>query len=223
MSDVNDLRHFVVYVIRNSVNGKCYVGKTGRPRFRWYIHKCHAKRGAGKRVGESALYRAIRKHGIESFSFEIIEFGLSEDASFERERAWIVKHGSFGPGGYNMSAGGEGQTGFSHSPESKAKMARHGAENGCFGRVWTEEERAAHRERTLRQFAEKGHPFQGRTHTPETRAKLSAAAKGNKRCVGRKVPPRSQEARDRQAVKMRAFWASPEGVRERERRKGGQS
>lgn len=203
---------FVVYLIRCTVNGKGYVGKTGRPRFRWYVHKSLAKRCAGTRIGESALYRAIRKYGNSNFSFEILEECRDETHAFERERHWIAALGTFGSGGYNMSAGGEGQTGFKHPEASKLKMARHGADNGCYGRVWTDEERARHSELTHKQFAERGHPFAGRAHSPETRAKISAAAKGNKRCLGRKVPPRSQEARDRQSEAIKAKWAEKGGV-----------
>jgi hypothetical protein len=35
------------------------------------MHRCLAKKGAGKRIGESALYRAMRKYGADSFVFEI--------------------------------------------------------------------------------------------------------------------------------------------------------
>lgn len=202
---------FYVYVIRCGINGKAYVGKTSRPRFRWYMHKCLAKRYAGRREGETHLYRAMRKHGVQHFTFEVIETCETEAHAFDRERHWICQLGTFGPRGYNMTDGGEGVSGHQHKPEAKLRMARPGRLNGCYGRVWTTEERAAHALRTKTQFAERGHPFAGRTHSAETRAKLSAAAKGNKRCVGRKVPPRSQDARDRQSAAIKAKWAEKGG------------
>ncbi len=222
---------FVVYVIRCSVNGKAYVGKTGRPRHRWYVHKCLAKTQEGTRLGESALYRAIRKHGVQNFSFEILERCRDEAHAFERERHWIAELKTFGPAGYNMSAGGEGQSGFRHREESKLLMANRGEANGCFGRVWTDEERARHAKLTRAQFKEFGHPFLGRKHSAESRAKMSAAAMGHKRCVGRKYSPEtiakmreshrgrpawnkglktgplSDETKAKKSAKMREYWA----------------
>lgn len=178
---------FYVYEIRCTVNDKVYVGKTADPEFRWYKHRWCAARNDGSRTCEAALYRAIRKYGADAFVMRVLASYDDEASAFIGERVWIARFRSFGPRGYNMSAGGEGQTGFKHTEASKLKMARHGPDNGCYGRVWTDAERERHAELTRRQFAEKGHPFLGREHSPEARAKMAIAAQGNQRCLGRVV------------------------------------
>lgn len=203
---------FYVYLIRCSVNGKGYVGKTYDVSMRWYKHRWVANDGDDKRRGwHSALYGAMRKHGFDAFSVEVLEEYPDEASAFVGETRWIDRLGTFGPGGYNMSRGGEGQTGFNPTAEARAKMARHGSDNGCFGRVWSNEERGRHRELTKKQFADNGHPFTGRTHSAEARAKISAAAMGNKRCLGRKTSPRSPEARAKQSAAIKAKWAEKGG------------
>src|SRR6266404_2350216 len=112
-------QRFCVYVIRNQVDGKGYVGKTFDPESRWYRHKRLAATGA-----DTYLYRAMRKHGADSFTFAVVEScGANEALAFEREQYWVKALFTRAPVGYNMSDGGEGQTGFKHSEESKPKMA----------------------------------------------------------------------------------------------------
>lgn len=92
-----------VYVIENTVNGKRYVGKSTQPAKRWTQHRINARNGV-----DSILYRAIRKHGEESFEFSVVEECESEAASFEAECRWIAKLQTHGEGGYNATPGGEG-------------------------------------------------------------------------------------------------------------------
>lgn len=61
-----------IYKITNKVNRKCYIGQSINIKQRWKNHKKDAFWKGGPDY-EYPLYRAIRKHGIESFSFEIIE------------------------------------------------------------------------------------------------------------------------------------------------------
>ena len=52
------------------------------------------------------LYQAMRKYGIENFSFEVIEECLPEELN-EREIYWIDYYDSFNKEkGYNMTPGG---------------------------------------------------------------------------------------------------------------------
>lgn len=56
----------VIYRIVNQMNQKCYIGQTiMEPKKRWNAHKY--KRGS------SAIHSAIKKYGIENFTFDIID------------------------------------------------------------------------------------------------------------------------------------------------------
>lgn len=89
-----------IYVIKNNINDKLYVGKTEfgiEKRFKQHIND--AKNGS-----EYAIHRAMRKHGAEHFWIELIE---ETDNPNEREMHWIEKLGAY-EHGYNETRGGEG-------------------------------------------------------------------------------------------------------------------
>lgn len=92
-----------VYLITNKVNGKHYVGKSINPDDRWAQHRANAVMGF-----QDPVYRAIRKYGIDNFSFEVIDTCCSEQASLDREVERIAEYESYGPKGYNQTPGGEG-------------------------------------------------------------------------------------------------------------------
>lgn len=106
----------LIYLARNTVNGKCYVGQTARTLSRRMIeHKCHSGRG------EQLLYRAIRKYGWEAFSWEVLEYCDEADIDMS-ERFWINCYGSMTPKGYNLKGGGHNN--HSYSDEARAKISR---------------------------------------------------------------------------------------------------
>lgn len=117
-----------VYYLLCHPTGKGYVGIAAgdRPRARtlrrWRAHKRNATNKEKSDCYNTALSRAIRKHGSESFSVTIlcIAFSIADGKSLESE--FIAVYETFGPRGYNMTAGGEGSVGFVHSPEAKDRM-----------------------------------------------------------------------------------------------------
>lgn len=91
-----------IYIIRNRVNDKVYVGQTHVSlKLRFQNHLSAARRGLDYVIG-----KAIRKHGEENFYIELLEECLIEELN-ERERYWIsffkATDNRFG---YNMSIGG---------------------------------------------------------------------------------------------------------------------
>ena len=62
-----------IYKIENLVNGKCYIGQSKYIEKRWTDHKSNAFNSIQKDQYKYPLYRAIRKYGLENFSFEVIE------------------------------------------------------------------------------------------------------------------------------------------------------
>lgn len=97
-----------IYIITNLINYKVYIGKTQykNPEKRWNEHKRYS-RSTRVTYRNKPLYRAMRKYGIDNFSFEILE---ETDECSERERYYIRKFNAFSSNGYNATTGGEGSS-----------------------------------------------------------------------------------------------------------------
>lgn len=87
-----------IYKITNLINGKCYIGQSVDIYERWHQHKYADCK-------ESVIHTAIKKYGIENFSFEIIE-KLHQEELNEREIYWINYYDSYNKG-YNCTLGGD--------------------------------------------------------------------------------------------------------------------
>lgn len=63
-----------IYKITNKMNGKCYIGQSIDVEKRLREHKLRAFRGDEKTNKEynKALYKALRKYGIEAFTYDIL-------------------------------------------------------------------------------------------------------------------------------------------------------
>ena len=75
-----------IYIIRNIVNNKVYIGQSIDIERRWKEHK--RKYQYENERKNSYLYNAIYKYGIESFSFDILE-ECDKDKLNEREIYYI--------------------------------------------------------------------------------------------------------------------------------------
>jgi len=145
----------VIYKITNKLNNKPYFGQTRQPpNRRWSQHKQAAKNG-----GKMILYNAIRLHGVENFTFEVVcECETLEELNV-KEIEYISINNSLSPNGYNAGKGGDN---YEKTQETCAKIS---ASNK--GRIITEEWRnnlsIAHK---------------GRKITEETRLKMQKAQKG---------------------------------------------
>jgi group I intron endonuclease len=96
-----------IYKITNTINGKIYIGKTNDSDRRWGDHQRLAFTENHKEYNKS-LYQAMRKYGIENFSFEMIEeIKDYKNQSGEREKYWISYFNSYYHG-YNENLGGDG-------------------------------------------------------------------------------------------------------------------
>lgn len=98
-----------IYKITNQINGHSYIGLSTHIEDRWDYHKDPYN---WNREIDKALYIAIKKYGIDNFSFEILEECSPEELS-EKEKFYIAKYDTF-YNGYNMTAGGEDNQGESH-------------------------------------------------------------------------------------------------------------
>jgi group I intron endonuclease len=94
-----------VYFAINSVNLKMYIGKSNNPERRWAAHLRQVQTGSSY-----VFHRAIRKHGIDAFAFDILEECSSDEEAFIRETYWVAVYDTHvdNGNGYNMTGGGDG-------------------------------------------------------------------------------------------------------------------
>ena len=121
----------IIYLITNTINNDFYIGKTKDFKTRCYHHKYNSL----KRSSQAYIHRAIRKYGIDNFSFTILEELSPEQDSNEREIFWIQK---LEPK-YNMTKGGDGGD-TSHSPKYKQSIKKRnmsGSNNPMYGKKRT--------------------------------------------------------------------------------------
>ena len=90
-----------IYVIKNKINNKVYVGQAIDPQHRFIAHLSRAKMNADN----SPIHDAIKALGKENFYYEILEKNI-EDYN-EKEKYWIKKLNCKIPNGYNLTDGGE--------------------------------------------------------------------------------------------------------------------
>lgn len=98
-----------IYCITNLINGKKYIGQSINIEHRWKEHKQNAF-NPNREEYNKPLYQAIRKYGLDKFSFEIIEECPLEELN-EKEIYWINFYQTFPLNtgkGYNLHPGGEG-------------------------------------------------------------------------------------------------------------------
>lgn len=86
-----------VYIIRNLVDGKVYIGSSKMIDVRWKNHVHELRKG---KHHNKYLQRAWNKHGEDAFTFDMLE-ECSEDALVFRERCWLEHVKPFDDRGYN--------------------------------------------------------------------------------------------------------------------------
>lgn len=130
-----------LYRITNQLDGKVYIGQAINPKRRWTDHKWNAKQLNAVQY----VSRAMGKHGISNFVFEVIATCKTQEDANETESILIEQYCSRDKEfGYNIKPGGNNSP---HAESTKEKI----------------------RQATIQQIAEKGHPAAGRIVSEETR------------------------------------------------------
>ena len=107
----------LIYKVINKINGKIYVGQTTKTlKNRW---SGHIK--ASRNNSHLLLHKAIRKYGEDSFFIEELATANSMQELNALEKDYIRKFDSLNKG-YNLTEGGDGMHGYSHSEETRKKI-----------------------------------------------------------------------------------------------------
>ena len=147
-----------IYIIRNKINDKVYVGQTWRPLSKRWCYG-HGYRGCIK------LENAIKKYGKHNFYYEILTLCGTQESADYWETYFINRYDSVN-NGYNISLVG-----------TKAPMT---------GRKHSRRSRLAISESRKGRFSGENNPFYGKHHSAETISKLSQISIGNCNFLGRK-------------------------------------
>ena len=165
----------IIYLITNKVNGKKYVGQhCGSNDSRWKQHLAASL----KLENPLPLYRAMRKYGIDNFSYEVLEeIPLTKGPKHlnEREIHWIKQMKSFiSENGYNVTRGGQGVVSFYCSSQrsknqsdslDRLNYGQYDPFTGKLIKVWeksADAERALNVVRTHMKYASDWHKGEGK-------------------------------------------------------------
>jgi len=152
-----------IYVIRNKVNGKIYIGQTTQKVKDYFYRVCwNALNGE---TGRPFLYNAIRKYGIEAFEIEALAVMHSHKDLDYYEKSLISELRTQDRSiGYNLAAGGGGRSGMS---------AWNSGKKGLYS-LETLRKMSEGQKRRVKQF---GSPTKGRIVPIEQRKKISETLK----------------------------------------------
>jgi group I intron endonuclease len=153
---VADLNSSGIYQIRNLANGKLYVGSAVHLARRWRQHQCEL----GKGRHNPKLQNAWKKHGAQSFAFEVIELVPDKEQLIGREQHFLDL---LAPE-YNVATTAGSNLGVVWSEETRDRMCEANAA------VW---QRPGHREKMSA-------AHMGYTPAPEHTAKIGDALRGRK-------------------------------------------
>jgi group I intron endonuclease len=177
-----------IYLITNTVTGKMYVGQSKRISKRFWRHKDAVKTQNPREA--FYLHRAMAKHGVENFKFEVLLYAKDSDYLNLMERNCISTYNTLSPNGYNLDTGGGVEKKLSEETKQKLSIALKG--RPC--------------------------PTKGRPHSEETKAKMSAALKGRKKTeehiknasAARTGFKHSEETKMKMRAVDRSYLSSPE-------------
>lgn len=110
-----------IYKIRNSINGKFYIGSAVNILKRWNLHLHYLRRGEHH---SQHFQRAFVKYGEAAFQLEVIETTLpTRSVLLAREQFYLDAFGPFKNFGYNVCPKAGSRLGLKHSASTKKKMS----------------------------------------------------------------------------------------------------
>ena len=127
----------LVYIYRNLLNNKVYVGKTA-----FSLRKRHNEHLAMARYRDkNYFHNALRKHGEKSFERCVVSYASSPEELDKMEAYFIRRYRANEPGhGYNLTLGGDGCIP-NETVRAKLRAARKGKPSPSKGKKWSAESR----------------------------------------------------------------------------------
>ena len=167
-----------IYCFTNLINNKKYIGSTiQEPSVRYNQHLYNATHENAHQY-DYPLYRAIRKYGIENFSFEIVENVEDPQQLISREQYYIDRFNAVNEG-YNICPIAGNTLGVYPSNESRQKMSE--AHKGVGKGIPKSEE---HKKKISKSVSNsikgENNPFYGKHHSEETKKKIKDKVSGEK-------------------------------------------
>lgn len=126
---------FAVYMHKNKINGKVYIGITSQ--------KPSERRGknGGNYKSSPHFYNSINKYGWDNFEHEILYEGLTKEESCSKEVELIKQYNAMDRRyGYNQTSGGEINFILSEEVRKKKSLSMMGNKNGL-GKPCSEEKK----------------------------------------------------------------------------------
>lgn len=177
------LRGSGIYLIRNVINNKLYIGSAKNLYMRRQYHFSALRKG---RHDNQRLQNAFNKYGEYAFSFCAIERVYDVNKLIEREQYWIDTLGVC-EWGYNISPTACSQLGFKFSKESRLKQSmrqkgrRHSEETKLkMSKSWKQRGKLPPVTETYRQKRREIQLQLAASLSPEERRKLWASNTGKK-------------------------------------------
>lgn len=169
----------IIYLARNKLNGKCYVGKTHKSLEEG--KKRHQYDAENNRYA-SLLHNALRKYGKDAFEWKVLcEYDGSDNGLGELEKYYVILHDSFKKG-YNLTKGADGSNGWIPSLETRKKRSESlkgkckGKKHYNYGKHLSDE----HKRKLSEAFTGKNNPMYGKHRSEKVKRKLSEANTGEK-------------------------------------------
>ncbi|MCE5220099.1 MAG: GIY-YIG nuclease family protein [Clostridium sp.] len=173
---------FGIYMIKNLINNKVYIGKT-EERFydRMIHHRCLLRNGTHN---NKHLQRSFNKYGEQNFKFEILHICNRNDNINELEKHYISLYDAYN-NGYNQTLGGEGTLGHKLSEEAKKTIGEKNRIN-MIGKKFSKETKNKMSESHKGYIKTEEHrqnlskSLTGKTISEETKNKCRVANQGSK-------------------------------------------
>ena len=177
----------IIYLIKNKVNGKCYVGQTQKEKgfdYRYYcsgegierVYNYHKSLREHNRSYNEHLLRSIEKYGFKAFEvIKYLDYAFSLEELNIKEKVYIQLYNSL-KNGYNETLGGEGTEGRPHSEETRQKIseANKGDNHPMYGKYHTEETK----QKMSKIKKGENNPMHGNHHSEEVKQKIREGNKG---------------------------------------------
>lgn len=173
MNEANKEDDYKIYMHRNKINGKIYIGQTKqKPENRW-------RNGEGYKKSPY-FYNAIRKYGWDNFEHIILIENLDRDNANILEEKLIKEYNTTDDKyGYNLSSGGGSpvmnELARQHCRENRPDI--NGANNPMYGKHHTEETKEKIR-KTKEKYIGKNATRYGAVLSDETKKKIGDGNRG---------------------------------------------